>query len=174
MLSASSISCSRRVTIASGSSSTSVPAQSSRNLAATASNRNPDSPSGKVDKISRQSRSSSPHKWTFARTVATVLSVLPDAARPDAAHVRQVGIRPQVQGRPRIRKPPQTATRAVFGTVAAEQDHQKRIAVGTGLRVCGLDRPPHRSQRAGLPHWGRDRNQARAPHEDHAPTGHVS
>src|SRR5512135_739846 len=27
------------------------------------------------------------------------------------------------------------------------------VAVGTGLRFAGSARPPHRSQRAGLPHW---------------------
>jgi hypothetical protein len=36
---------------------------------------------------------------------------------------------------------------------AATTATQRKVAVGTVFVLANLDRPPHRSQRAGLPHW---------------------
>jgi hypothetical protein len=167
------LSC-RRVMIASGSPSASGPAPSSRNLAATAPKANPRVSIGvgwqdlaafpiPRRRISGCMRGPSPQsRLSFRRRSPRYRSRY--ASRGTASS-------------PRPSADPETPTNCHAGrfrTFAAERDHEKRIAVRTGLRLCGLDPPPHRSQRAGLPHGGRDRNQARLPHGDHAPTGHVS
>ncbi len=36
---------------------------------------------------------------------------------------------------------------------AVESSANLSVAVGTALALTDLGRPPHRSQRAGLPHW---------------------
>jgi hypothetical protein len=83
-----------------------------RNLATTASKRNP---RFSIGRLARSRGNPDPRRRINGRCEDRRHSPVCLAGRrsPDTAHVRRVGVRPQVQGRPLIRKLPQTATRAV-------------------------------------------------------------